>query len=161
MHVTVNINHQIRRYALRSCKKGNILPPCCTRPIWATGTAAPVGPAPLQRIVSLLVCREHEQGGICMVCTYCTVCAKIYLFSYENRIFFCFAVPSLQPPIKSYAPIESVVRKPTTIAQVPSASHVTTGINSVQLMTSHNPTASVAVVNMGKYFYHLYLQIGQ
>ncbi|CAB4020247.1 Hypothetical predicted protein [Paramuricea clavata] len=57
-------------------------------------------------------------------------------------------VSSLQPPIKSYAPIESVVRKPTTIAQVP-ASHVTTGINSVQLMTSHNPTASVAVVNMG------------
>ena len=96
-----------------------------------------------------------------MVYTYCTVCGKIYLSSYENRILFCFAVPSLQPPIKSYAPIESVVRKPTTIAQVPSASHVTTGINSVQLMTSHNPTASVAVVNMGKYFYRLYLQIGQ
>ncbi|XP_028404332.1 histone deacetylase complex subunit SAP130-like isoform X2 [Dendronephthya gigantea] len=58
-------------------------------------------------------------------------------------------VSSLQPPLKSYAPIESVVRKPTTISQVPSASHVTTGINSVQLMTSHNPTPSVAVVNMG------------
>lgn len=61
-------------------------------------------------------------------------------------------VSSLQPSIKSYAPIESVVRKPTTIAQVPSASHVTTGISSVQLMTSHNPTASVPVVNMaGEY----------
>ena len=55
-------------------------------------------------------------------------------------------------PPQPYAPIESVVRKPTSIARVPSASHVTTGINSVQLMTSHNPAASVAVVNMGEYY---------
>lgn len=67
-------------------------------------------------------------------------------------------VSSLQPAMKSYAPIESVVRKPTTISQVPtniaaaSSGHVTAGINSVQLMTSHSPAASVAVVNMGVSF---------
>lgn len=57
--------------------------------------------------------------------------------------------------MKSYAPIESVVRKPTTIPQVTgnmaaaSAGHVAgTAINPMQLMTSHSPAASV--VNMGK-----------
>lgn len=78
-------------------------------------------------------------------------------FARDNYMCFSVAVSSLQPSVKSYAPIESVVRKPTTIAQVPSASHVTTGINSVQLMTPHNPTASVAVVNMGKYHYSRHL----
>lgn len=68
--------------------------------------------------------------------------------------------PSIPPAMKSYAPIESVVRKPTTIAQVStniaaaSSGHVAvaaTGINPMQLMTSHSPTASVAVVSMGKW----------
>lgn len=62
---------------------------------------------------------------------------------------------AVSPSMKSYAPIESVVRKPTTIAQVTgnmgAAGHVAaTGINPMQLMTSHSPAASVSVVNMSK-----------
>ncbi|XP_046852757.1 histone deacetylase complex subunit SAP130-A-like isoform X2 [Xenia sp. Carnegie-2017] len=64
--------------------------------------------------------------------------------------FFDGHTVSLPPTGKPYiAPIESVVRKPTSIAQIHSTGHVTTGINSVQLKVSHNSPVSVAVVNMG------------
>ena len=102
----------------------------------------------MQPVVS---CEQTCNNFVCKPVITRVFTVSIY-FTFNNLMYFFVAVSSLQPPIKSYAPIESVVRKPTTIAQVPSASHVTTGINSVQLMTSHNPTASVAVVNMGKYF---------
>lgn len=78
---------------------------------------------------------------------YFTFCVNGAVIKWCNLLFLVSLPPTGKPYI---APIESVVRKPTSIAQIHSTSHVTTGINSVQLKASHNSPVSVAVVNMGR-----------